>query len=163
MQKAIILIIIIGALTTAKCSRDALKIERQDYTGNNLRIDGVYYNKPKKGHFFLYRNGVFYDGGSRFNGSLDELKSFYSQKENYKKVHEIPYWWGVFIINNNEITIEKWISGDAFGRYKTTKYHGIIINDTTMLLNRPGGIIEPDTFYFHKISIKPDSTNIFIK
>jgi len=160
MKNSIIFILILVALSSGTCSMDNLQIERKNYSGTNLRIDGVFYNKPEKAHFFLYRNGVFFDGGTGFNGSISELKEFYSNNENFSTAYELPYRWGVFIIENDEILIEKWVSSDAFGRYTTTKYSGIIINDTALLLNHPIGT---DTFYFQKFSPKPDSTNTFIK
>lgn len=163
MQKAIIFFMILGTLSSGKCSKDDLQIERKNYSGANLRIDGVYYNNHQKAHFFLYRDGVFFDGGTGFNGSINELIKFYSQKENYRTAYELPYRWGVFKIENDEILIEKWVSGDAFGRYITSKFSGVIINDTTLLLNHPAEVIGTDTFYFHKFSPKPDSTNTFIK
>jgi len=163
MQKAIIFFMILGTLSSGKCSKDDLQIERENYSGTNLRIDGVFYNNPQKAHFFLYRDGVFFDGGTGFNGSISDLIKFYSKKENYKTAYELPYAWGVFKIDNDEILIEKWVSGDAFGRYTTSKFSGVIINDTTLLLNHPAAVIGTDTFYFHKFLPKPDSTNTFIK
>jgi len=163
MRKALLFLIILGAMTSITCSRRALQTTRQDYLGTELRLDGVYYNKPQKAHFFLYRNGVFFDGGTGFRGSVNDLMKFYSQKENYITAYQLPYAWGVFSIENNQILIEKWVSSDAFGIYTTTNFDGAIINDTTLLLNYPIKSIAVDTFYFHKLSEKPDSTNTFIK
>jgi len=163
MQKAIILFIIFVTLSSGKCTLEDLTIERQNYSGTNLRIDGVYYNKPDKAHFFLYRNGVFFSGGSGFSGSISELIMFRSIEENNSSMSKLPYWWGVFRIENNEIVIEKWMSGDSF-KYRTHKFGGKIINDTTLLLNNhPYFGIGVDTFYFYQSSSKPDSTNNFIK
>lgn len=154
---------ILGILSNSISCRDSLRITRQDYSGTKLRMDGIFYNEPEKAHFFLYRNGVFFDGGAVFNGSVSELLNFYAQKENYKTAYELPYAWGIVRIENNKIIIAKWVSGDAFGRYTTTRFDGVIINDTTLLLNFPTKTIGADTFYFHKFSHKPDSTNKFIK
>ena len=163
MQKAIILLIIFVTLTSGKCTLEDLTIERQNYSGTNLRIDGVYYNKPDKAHFFLYRNGVFFHGSPSFSGSVRQLLKFHSKKKNYSSTSIPPYFWGVFRIENNEIVIEKWMSGDSF-KYRTHKFGGKIINDTTLLLNNhPYFGIGVDTFYFYQCSSKPDSTNNFIK
>lgn len=161
-QKLIIFITIVVTLSSGTCTKD-LQTARQDYSGTELRLDGIFYNKPGKAHFFLYQNGVFYDGGTGFNGSVSEMLKFYSQQDNYRTAYELPYSWGVFKIENNEILIEKWVSGDAFGGYSTSKFNGVIINDTTLLLNHPAEMIGTDTFYFHKLFSKPDSTQIFIE
>ena len=163
MQKAILSILIIATLSGGRCSKEDLQNAQQNYTGTDLRLNGVFYNEPQKSHFFLYRNGVFFDGGTGFNGSVDELLEFYSQKDNYITSYELPYSWGVFIIENKNILVEKWVSSDAFGRYTTTKFDGVILNDTTLLLNHPANFIGIDTFYFHQFSLKPDSMNNFIK
>ncbi len=163
MHKTIVFLVILVTLSSSKCSRDDLRIERQNYSGATLRIDGIFYNKPQKAHFFLYRNGIIYNGGAGFNGSIKNLLEFYRTYENYKNSYFLPYSWGVFRIDIDKIYIEKWVSGDAFGRYTTTKFDGVIINDTTLLLNHPAEVIGVDTFYFHKFSPKPDSMNKFIK
>jgi len=162
MQKAIILFIIFVTLSSGKCTLEDLTIERQNYSGSNLRIDGVYYNEPDKAHFFLYRNGVFFSGGSGFSGSISKFKKFYSQKENYSSGIDLPYRWGVFKIENNEVLIEHWVAGESI-KIRTNKFSCIIINDTTLLLDHPAESIGLDTFYFYQFSPKPDSTNNFIK
>lgn len=162
MQKSLFVLLIFVTLASGKC-KDDLQLERQNHVRTTLKLEGLYYNKPQKAHFFLYRNGVFLDGGTGFNGSVNELIQFYSQKEIHRTIYELPYRWGVFKIENDEIVIEKWVSGDAFGRYTTTKFDGVIINDTTLMLNHPAEAIGVDTFYFHKFSPKPDSMNKFIK
>ncbi len=162
MQKTIIYILIIFGVTFGKCEKDDLKLERQDCSGTDLRMDGIFYNKPHKAHFFLYRNGIFFDGGTRFKGSLSDMLEFYSQNKNYTTAYELPYRWGVFKIENNEIMIEKWVSSDTFGRYTTSMLTGKIINNTTLLIDYPVKSIGRDTFYFHQFPSKPDSTNTFI-
>lgn len=162
MKKKVLFILIISAMTYGKCDRVDLQIKRQNYLGKTLKIDGIFYNEPHKAHFFLYRNGVFFDGGISFNGSINELLKFYSQNENYITAYELPYRWGVFKVNENIIRIEKWVSSDTFGMYTSTSFSGEIINDTTLLINYPTNIIGKDTFYFYQFSQKPDSTNNFI-
>lgn len=163
MRKVILSIMVIGILVGGRCSKEDLQIGQQNYKGSDLRLDGLFYNEPQKAHFFLYRNGVFFDGGTGFNGSIDELKEFYSQKENYLTSYKLPYAWGVFIVERNKILIEKWVSNDAFGRYTTKKFDGVILNDTTLLLYHPANFIGIDTFYFQQFYSKPDSINDFIK
>jgi len=60
-----------------------------------------------------------------------------------------------------EIKLEHWHSGDAGARYPTSQYYGKILNDTTLLLT--GGPFGTDTFLFHAMPTKPDSTTRFIK
>jgi hypothetical protein len=163
MKKIIFIFIALGTLTFSKCEKEELSLKRIDFNGNEIRLDGFYYNEPNKAHFFLYRNGVFFDGGTGFNGSLVDMEKFHSNIENYKTAYEVPYFWGVFRISTGEIQFAKWVSSDEFGRYTTTQFNGKIINDTTLLINHPAEMIGSDTFYFHRFSPKPDSTNNFIK
>jgi hypothetical protein len=163
MKKIIFIFIAFGALTFSKCEKEELHLKRIDYIGNDIRLDGFYYNEPDKAHFFLYSNGIMYYGGAGFKGQLIDLMKFYSIFENYKNSYQLPYSWGVFIVKSPGIVVEKWVSSDAFGRYTTTQFNGKIINDTTLLINHPAEMIGSDTFYFHRFSPKPDSTNNFIK
>lgn len=163
MRKELLGIILLTTLAGGTCNKDKLGIERQNYLEKNLRFDGIFYNNPEKAHFFLYRNGVVYIGGAGFNGQLSDLCEFYQDYNNYKNTYVLPYSWGVFNVQDKRIIIEKWVSGDAFGRYTTTHFSGDIINDTTLLLNYPAKAIGIDTFHFYSMRYKPDSINNFIR
>ena len=173
MKQFILLIIIFFLTTGVKCSMEKLDLERKDYLEDKIRLDGFYYSKQDFKKFFLYKNGIIFNGGSGFNDvSTVDIVNYYKDSINYKNCYILPYYWGVFQIDNkNNIIIESWVSGDAFGRYTTIKFTGDIFNDTTIILNIPvvySTVRKPkeyrtDTFYFHKFNPKPDSTNIFIE
>lgn len=156
----VLMIIILSGNT---CTREKLTIERQDYTGTALRLDGFYYNKKSLAHFFLYRNGVMYYGGSGFGGHFGDMINFYSDAENYKNDYHLPYSWGVFVVNGSEILFERWRSSDAFGGYPVSRFSGVILNETTLLVNFPAESVGQDTFIFYPFSPKPDSLNVFIQ
>lgn len=159
LSLGVIMIVILSGNT---CNREKLSLEKQDYSGNALRLDGVYYNNKHLAHFFLYRNGVMFNGGSGFNGHIGDLITYYLNPENYKNAYILPYKWGVFVVNNHDILFEGWHSSDAFGGYPVTRFDGVILNETTLLINHPAKMIGQDTFYFYPFCPKPDSTNVFI-
>ena len=153
--------IIIG-LFIFSCTRkqDMLTIKRQNYMGNELRIDGFYYSKEKvrnEDHYtiyFFYRNGVLFQTAA--SGTLSEV-ILELNNDNYDYKNEITSW-GVFVINNNIITIEKWWPGNGYNA-PVVKTMGIIKNDTTFSLERSSY----KDYFFTPFSPKPDSTNTFIK
>jgi len=139
--------------------RKPLKNKREDYLGTALKLSGVYYNKDFR-HFFFYKNGVCHYTGCMSN--LNDIKTFWERNgHDSKYLNNSAPGWGVFSVENAHITIEQWVGGDAGQKYPTSIIQGLILNDTTMLLEgKPFG---RDTFFFHYTPIKPDSTNRFIK
>jgi len=161
MYRTVFLLTVLPLFICGECdTRDRLHLARQDYTGDNLRLDGYYYSELHYEYFFLYSNGVFINGGG---GTTDiEIEKMYKNKTFNMNLYNLPYRWGVFRIVGRTIWIEKWISGDM-GPYKTIDFNGLILNDTTLLINHPAKSIGRDTFHFYKFNYKPDSTNKFIK
>jgi hypothetical protein len=166
-------------LTTAQCDKfyedDVLSIKRVPYNGDELRIDGYYYEKSYKDDiynvYFFYHNGVLLAVGGVEN-SLEAMDScirrfYYGRKDyDYSKVR---YKWGVYTIKNDSIAFERWYPSErphwAYVR------EGVILNDTTFhitnsyrVLNGEKTEIEAmdETFHFRQFSPKPDSSNIFI-
>lgn len=139
-----------------------LSIERRDCLNDNLRFDGVYYNETTLKYIFFYQNGAFIRA-AQSQGYFDHLKSYYSDYNNYKNIYILPYFWGVFKINDSSIIAEKWRSSDAFAPYATIRFSGKILNDTTIVFYNSGNSNTNDTFHFYKFFPKPDSTNKFIK
>lgn len=159
-MKKVLFILVLFLLFNNSCGhRKKFELIREDYLGDNIRLDGFYYNKPELTHFFLYRNGIMYSSDNT-DENFNDLLDYYKNPENYNNVYNLPYYWGVFQIDNKDIKFETWVSGDAFGGYSTRQFDGRIINDTTLIINDQGG---SNTFYFHKFSPKPDSTNTFIE
>jgi len=150
---------------SCSCGTHKLSLARQDNISNSLRLDGFYYNKTKYQfeHFFLYRNGVIFNGGfcGSYN-SVNQIVDFYNNISNYQQTMSLPYRWGVYQIDDDNIQFEWWRSGDGLD-YPTVKFSGKIINDTTLVLDYPARAVGRDTFYFHPFKNKPDSINKFIK
>jgi len=148
-------------LLTFSCSptsRMPLHFQRTDYHGNDFRMDGFYYSK-RYCKFHFYSNGVMFGGtySKNFNDALRYWKHLLQHPEDS---NQTPMEWGVFLVNYPEIKLEHWHSGSG-ARYPTAQYSGKILNDTTLLLT--GGPFGTDTFYFHAMPTKPDSTTRFIK
>jgi hypothetical protein len=144
------------------CPAPDLRTSRQDYTGNKIRLDGIYHNS-KDNQFFLYKNGIYHVGcvdpkqkniPDKFGCSI--WPDMVSASKNNRS-H-----WSIFTVKNDSIYVEKWeLVSDC--TYDVFSYNGKIINDSTLIIpiNRDG--TKSDTFRFAKFSPKPDSTNSFIK
>lgn len=155
--KIVIGIILLGC-SCSPTSRMPLHFQRMDYQGNDFRMDGFYYSN-RFCIFHFYRNGVAFGGGfgKDFNNLLTSWNALI-QRPKYSQ--QTPMEWGVFLVNYPEIKLEHWHSGSG-ARYPTAQYAGKILNDTTLLLT--GGPFGTDTFHFHAMPTKPDSTTRFIK
>jgi len=176
----LLLIIFIVAMS-GNCTKDIvfkddeLSFQRIPYTGNQLRVDGYYYQK-KDGKFFtmycFYRDGiVLYLGGGFTSGQIIELEDRIQNGSFYQDIKNQKDYWGVFKIENTSILFEKWYpsSGGGLPAYVRA---GEILNDTTFVITESyrmqGGKKKEvrernETYHFRKFSPKPDSTNIFIK
>lgn len=152
---------------------DKLTLDKQDYTGNQLRIDGYYYEKFEGKYYslyFFYEDGtvLYGDGGFTEKEFIEHEKQFTNEVwlngvKNYKA------YWGVFNINNDSIAFERWYpsSGGPFPAYLRT---GKILNDTTFVITKSvrskNGKEEQqlnEVYHFKEFSPKPDSTNNFVK
>lgn len=156
------------------CKDMKLSFERQDYTGKELRTNGYYYGDFTKSDSFyyiwyLYRNGVFYQGGSvpakdAENGVIRE-DIIETPVANSMLVS------GAFRVVGDKIEIEGW--QPTLGCHKTMSRKGKIINDSTFIITRTeymrrnGKVDRVDTtstvFHFHAADRKPDSTTNFVK
>ena len=162
MKNSIILPITLTAiylLLCLGCGKQKFELKRQDYTANNFRIDGFYYNENVRYIYFFYKNGVIMHSGYMENQSISDIEKYFNSYENYKKMYEVPYYWGVFIVEGKTIKLERWISSDG-GGYPNLRFNGTVVNDTTLLIDKPSGT---NTYNFHQFSPKPDSTNKFIE
>lgn len=155
-------------------SHDELSIARQNYSGDELRIDGYYYTEVNGLLFsasFFYKNGVFLDGG----GSKEDIKAMdnyiqneFISRQGYK---EYRVSWGVFLIGVNSIKFEHWYPSSG-GSLKAYVREGVILNDSTFRItqsyrNQKGEKTEitsrNETYHFRAFSPKPDSTNCFVQ
>jgi len=153
---------------------DTLTLTMQDYTGNQLRIDGYYYQE-KNGKFYtmycFFRNGiVLYLGGGFSPSQITEMEGRIQDGRFYNDVKNLKDYWGVFLIENSNIKFEKWYPSSG-GGLPTYIREGNILNDTTFVITevyrmKNGKKIEAEphneTYYFKAFSPKPDSTQTFI-
>ena len=149
---------------------EKLSMKRVDYTGNQLRTDGYYYNYHQVPEstlvLFLYRNGVLFSTRYYPSFNLDavekEMISEYDRRRREKTR------WGVFSVFDNRIEYEQW-NGGTGGGLPIIKYKGIIENDTTFLITETYFSDSKKTdhkeyvYHFKQFDNKPDSTNNFIK
>lgn len=158
------------------CNDDELSLQKVDYKGNQLRINGYYFgdvnrnsSKPFANIYYLYNNGIFFTSDA---SDLDEAEAGTINvdiENSFGK--QIKGLWGVFQINDNVIEIERWRS--RTNGCETTIYErGDILNDTTFIITkreyREKGTASKtetpnSTFYFRPLDAKPDSTNSFIR
>ncbi|MDR2408232.1 MAG: hypothetical protein LBE13_08995 [Bacteroidales bacterium] len=148
---------------------EKLSIQREDYTGNELRTDGYYYLQEKDYErtivMFLYRNGIILSGRIYFTLDLNvvekEMVSKYNELGNEK-----PYW-GVFTITNNNFEYEQWVAPTE--GISVSKNTGYIENNTTFHItekffsyNKTKYSVN-EIWHFKQFANKPDSTNVYIK
>ena len=178
-MKTTILISIIVLILFSCCGKfdvsksDPLHLEKREYTGNQLRIDGYYYQHFNNKFFditFFYKNGVIVVPAGRGRNSMEEMDNYvmksFIKKNDYKKV---MYWWGAFNIDEDNIAFEKWYPSEA--PYKAYINEGKILNDTTFRIIKRYRLVDGvqtevkemnDKYHFRPFSPKPDSTNNFM-
>ncbi|MCC5918948.1 MAG: hypothetical protein JJU02_16645 [Cryomorphaceae bacterium] len=154
---------------------DELHLQQTPYLGDELRIDGFYYQTTNDGEytqvFFLHRNGVL-QGGFSYSGNdwEQKLKSDIESGEYHDLTLRYKTSWGLFEIEDSLILYEKWYSGTPGPRI-TAAREGKILNDTTFHIQwafyfdngQRVNIRERDErYHFREFSPKPDSTNPFI-
>lgn len=150
---------------------DELSLNRENYEGNQLRIDGYYYHEyynPDKNmeSIVFFKNGVlsYFGGGGK---SFGEIENRLTNNELIEKLKGIKDCWGIFNVKNNIIKFERWYGGQ--GAKPVYVSEGVILNDTTFHITKSyrsdGSEIEPEDqmYHFRQFSPKPDSTNVFIK
>ncbi len=168
-------IILIVVLFTFSCKDwfedENFSLTREEYYGDEIRIDGYYYNYYTQGSdlasiTIFYRNGIVIDGiGGR---SLIEFENSFSNGKFYQGVSKMKDVWGIYQVENNRIMIETIVAMGGVNRIAYTDY-GEILNDTTIYFYKHKesykNIFENmnDTLHFKQFSPKPDSTNVFIK
>jgi hypothetical protein len=167
MKKMILLVICLLAYFSCEIFDENLTLEKKEYTGNELRIDGYYYFLSEDTDItalcFLYRNGVVITSGGFIPHDLEEI-----EKKIINRTFETKDNWGVFNIDNNNIQLERWIGSTGI-KACLSKSTGYIKNDTTIHFTE---IYYSETkkthsvdqiWHFKSFSNKPDSTNNYIK
>ena len=179
MKKALIIMGLISLITSC-CSKicpkkaDFFTIPATPYYGNQLRLDGCFYQKWNDNGIqsfckvlFLYNNGVVFNCSG--SGHLTDLDKFLVEirDDDFYSTHKTS--WGVFFIENDHIIFERFF-GSELG-YLVYREEGNIVNDTTFIMTEVSRMkqgvkteIRPIewTYHFKAFSPKPDSTNSFI-
>jgi hypothetical protein len=178
-EMKIILIIMAVMFSSNSCDKevfsdDELTLNKMSYTGNQLRIDGYYYLFDSQSNtitatYFFYEDGTaLHGGGWPYENQFEGLESNFSAENWQEKIKENKLKWGVFQIEGDEISFERWYpsSGGPTPAYIRS---GEILNDTTFVITKS---VRPKTgeekelnevYHFRAFSPKPDSTNSFIE
>ncbi|MCK0206100.1 hypothetical protein [Ornithobacterium rhinotracheale] len=154
---------------------EALTLQRKEYTGNNLRLDGFYYLKwindgveEFYAIMFLYKNGINLGIGG--GAPMSQMDSYINQYTKNLNIKNIKGSWGVFEVDGNDIILESWNSTQL--GYKVYHGEGKILNDTTFVIKESSKIVDGqktdvkkvnDVYHFKEFSPKPSSENDFIK
>lgn len=164
----ITLVFFIASFSSCKklglCSDDELQLTKTSFTGNELRINGIYHANFDNGTgtalVVFYSNGVFCTRVKN-ETTLSEIEaeimdgSFYSEQKNLKGC------WGLYTVNGTSITTDSWKVTQ--GCKPTIQLEGSIINDSTLQI---GNLLFKDntelTYHFKEFDPKPDSLNSFI-
>ena len=167
--QVLIFILCVSSLGCDKFAREEFSFERQDYFGSKINLSGYYYRGIDEDRYvynFFYNNGVILSSSLNNLATENELNDMLKSMD-FSLLKELPYYWGVFLIDNNSILIEQWISGDG-GSYPILKSEGEILNDTTFVIqwkmntqdNKEEDVEE--LYKFMNFDMKPDSTNMWI-
>lgn len=153
---------------------EELTMTRTQYTGKDFRIDGYYVGTTNfldknarnyTNYIFFYSNAVVFSFSHYENEihDIDEIISDMNRNRNRKDL------WAVFQLEDNMIHTQGWINSGSISSdrlYSLLDGFYKIINDTTILYEKSTGYITHEFnvyYHFKQLSLKPDSTNIFIK
>ena len=151
------------------CKDDDLTLSRVEYKGSELKLNGYYFRSIDDDRLelmVLYRNGII------FTTNVGEIKSKWWESQFMdgsfgRKVGLAKYEWGLFLINNNTIKIEKWYINEC--GLPVYLSNGELLNDSTFILKESRRSKDGSNYrtynliyHFKKFSPKPDSTNTFI-
>lgn len=174
MKTMILFMLISGLGIVLHCcgafvSDEKLSLQRADYQGEELRLDGYYYYNTKNNNtvvYFLYKNGVALCASSYSSQNLDTVEK--EMVGIYSEIRKRKAGWGVFLVSENKIELEIW-NASTGGGLPTIKHIGFIENDTTFRITETycSDIKRSDykeiVFRFKQFDNKPDSTNVYIK
>ena len=170
-MKLIMKSIILASIATIFSCRgerwdDDLTLPKQGYEGNQLRIDGYYFNESdgRTQVFFYFRDGVVLDAGAVLNSNISFAEQEFMNGIYYNHAINYKYKWGRFIINGTTIKAELWKPNT--GPWEAYTSEGIVLNDTTFKMTKTWRSCKPkkvreyeEIYHFKKLAPKPDSTN----
>ena len=152
---------------------EKLTMQREDYKGNELRIDGYYYRQEVTDIYsrtmvmFLYRTGIALSCGNFSTIDLNYVEEEMPNRYNLLQKHKTG--WGIFSINENLIQVEQWVESPSGASVSIYRRSGHIENDATIHFaesyysgrNETKQINE--VWHFKQFDSKPDSANVYIK
>lgn len=160
---------IVSLIHISSCTGPQLTIDKQNYTSDQLRIDGYYYEKIDGKYYslyFFYEDGTIIHAGDGYTEQeLTEQEKEMTTEEWINAVKTYGTSYGRFIVDDDSIAFERWYpsSGGFSPVYLSS---GKILNDTTFVITqsinsgRPNGWRDKnETYHFREFSPKPDSTN----
>ncbi len=172
------LVVLLCLVIWAGCKRmffkdEKLTISKKEYLGNELLLDGYFFNEYSTKNedyievFFFYRNGLMSDMGVFQKAELSSKELYFNSLDNNAFLKKSKLAWGLFQIHSGKIEYEKWYPSEP--PMKAFIRSGNIINDTTFIImssrnshGKEKRKTENTIFHFKKFDQKPDSTNTFI-
>jgi hypothetical protein len=141
---------------------EELTMIKTPYTGKAIRMDGCYVSDPYElnvycGYCFFYSNGVYFALSDKLN--ISNINNFTSGIDNRRNDKSS---WGLFQIGNNSIKVQVWKMSDVSPQFIVQNRTYKIINDSTLFSDV---LSNGDITYYHfkHFTLRPDSTNLFIK
>jgi hypothetical protein len=160
------LAIILSCNKLSDINYDSFTIYKKFVNLNLLKLNGVYKGlilNNTTSDTYLFRDGSFFSGGTSKIVEIDCPKID-------SRTRELPWFWGFFNIESNRILIQKVnsVSIQQHRTYQIDNYEGIILNDTTFVIQkyidyRNKVTIANDTFKFYECMSKPDSMNVILR
>ena len=165
---ALLLLLMFGACQKIFPPDDSFSLQRTDFEGSNLRIDGYFYRlwgpieDERMSIIFFYENGVLL----RLSGlpKSELVTQDFTCDKWIQRFRGHRGNWGLFVVDGDVIKFERWVAGPPRG---TFIWEGVILNDTTFLITKSyssdkSELRERNELWHFRASPKPDSTNIFI-
>ena len=175
MAKRTLTIVLISLLFNSCRKDDRLSIDKTDFTGNQLKTNGYYYQTDNSSYFdmyLFYRNGTIISAGGNYPNIAaveNYINTEFIQSQGYK---DSKLTWGLFKIDGNQIEFERWYPGSPGEKLKAYVRAGHILNDTTFIITESYRLkrgkkkdyeTENETYHFNSFGPKPDSTNTYVK
>lgn len=171
MVRTIFYCVIFILIVSCSVRRQLPTLQLEENSSERLLLNGYYYTKLDSVFFdviFLYKNGIVYQGGNpRIKEGFKNIDDTFSKS--YVNDKKTGYIWGLYIVDGNNITLERYLTPIYAEKYQTYVDKGHIIDERQFIITSrkyiKTGKLETrrDTFNFRPLSIKPDSTNNFIK
>jgi hypothetical protein len=169
MVRFLATVVISFGLFCCEVQHDSLTLAREHFHGNQLKLNGYYYDEGMGDSafwdlFVLYQNGIILNCGTSPPLALERRLN---DTQFINKLKNNRTCWGVYQVSGDSIRFEKWYHGGGAPKQVFVR-KGVILNDTTFLItesSRPNGrnrSRKHEVYRFRKFSPKPDSTNQFI-